>query len=227
MSLAINKADREERPETAEISHRKPPLFYTKIVLSTMHPVFKKKQALSLILFILLLSAAPVQGVTYNFTACSQTGKTGPSQGQCDTEYSGTTLQGLVTVTGGIQNWTVPSTGTYTIKACGARGGNQTYDTGYAGGKGACIQGDFSLTGGEIVFLLVGQRGENTRQQVDNAAPGGGGGTFVYTNISATYPLIAAGGGIPHPSHRRSIPAPRRSFRLQARGGRSIRPAAR
>ncbi|MBT3224624.1 MAG: hypothetical protein HN348_36615, partial [Proteobacteria bacterium] len=55
-----------------------------------------------------IVVAPPVAPGTRIFTNCSQTGNTGPSQGQCDTAYNGTDLQGEVTVTSGIQYWTVP-----------------------------------------------------------------------------------------------------------------------
>ena len=65
------------------------------------------------------------------FTNCSKTGKYGPNQTECNTAYSGTNLNGEVTVNNGIQEWTVPSNGTYTIIAYGAQGG------GPQGGLGA------------------------------------------------------------------------------------------
>ncbi len=135
-------------------------------------------------------------GETYNFTNCGATGRTGPTQIQANSTYSGTTLDGDVTISGsGIQQWTVPATGTYTITAAGAAGGTQTYSGGYSGGRGAIITGTFDLTVGEVLYIICGQKGEDTRSSVDNAAPGGGGGSFVYTNPTDTYPLIAAGGG--------------------------------
>ncbi len=60
----------------------------------------------------------------YTFTNCGATGKSGPTQSDCNSEYSGTSLDGNVTVSNGIQTWTVPSSGTYTIEAWGADGGN-------------------------------------------------------------------------------------------------------
>ena len=140
-------------------------------------------------------SAAAIQ-VNVTFTNCGQTGSTGPSQAQCDAAYAGTPLAGQVTVVNGIQQWTVPVTATYRITAAGAAGGTQRYGGGYAGGRGAIIRGDFNLTAGTVLKILVGQKGEDTRvSSEDNAAPGGGGGTFVYINPTDTYPLIAAGGG--------------------------------
>ena len=45
---------------------------------------------------------------TIIFTNCGQEGRYGPSQEQCDSEYG----SGVVTVADGIQQWTVPSSGT-------------------------------------------------------------------------------------------------------------------
>ncbi len=55
----------------------------------------------------------------WTFTNCGQTGYTGPSQGQCDSEYGA----GEVIVNNGIQEWTVTFTGLYYIEALGAGGG--------------------------------------------------------------------------------------------------------
>ena len=109
-------------------------------------------------------------GTTYTFTNCSKTGMTGPSQGDCNTAYTGTTLAGLVTLDNGIQLWQVPSTGTYIIEVWGAKG-NATSGN---GANGARMKGTFSLTNGETLRIAVGQMGE----QISNSG-GGGGGTFV------------------------------------------------
>ena len=94
------------------------------------------------------------QGNSATFTNCGEEGKNGPSQGDCNTAYSGTNLEGFVTVSGGIQSWTVPSNATYTIKVYGASGGDNGKDAGWVscphfcrdGGKGAIMQGDFTLS---------------------------------------------------------------------------------
>ncbi len=85
---------------------------------------------------------------------------------------------------GTIQNWVVPSTGTYRITAWGAQGGM----SGGTGGLGAMMSGDFQLTEGENILILVGHQGQMT---------GGGGGTFVATGSTHTTadPLLVAGGG--------------------------------
>ena len=108
---------------------------------------------------------------TYTFTNAGATGREGPNQAQVNASYSGTNLAGSVTInTQGIQEWTVPASGTYRIEAFGgAKGGNGTDP--YAGGigqnspgKGAYLAGNFALTSGELIKNLgwsswrVGQR---------------------------------------------------------------------
>lgn len=130
---------------------------------------------------------------TFTFTNCDATGKDGPSQSNCNNEYSGTSLEGLVTVSSGIQTWTVPSTATYTIEVWGAKGGDGHSTPGTIGGKGARMKGNFSLTQGEELKILVGQMGTQTNTSTVNYGGGGGGGTFVAKSDNT--PLIVAGGG--------------------------------
>ncbi|MEC7983579.1 MAG: hypothetical protein VX278_00365 [Myxococcota bacterium] len=129
------------------------------------------------------------------FTNCGQSGRTGPSQSQCNSAYSGGTLDGLVTLSSGIQQWTVPNDGTYEIEVQGAAGGTHN-QSGRAGGKGARMIGEFTLSEGDVINVLVGQMGGNSTNtsDTDNAAPGGGGGTYVWIEGEST-PLIVAGGG--------------------------------
>jgi hypothetical protein len=86
-----------------------------------------------------------------------------------------------------LQQWTVGTTGTYRITATGARGASATSAPSLSGGCGAEIAGDFALTQGDVVQILVGQSGTAA---TNNA--GGGGGTFVIKNGA---PLVIAGGG--------------------------------
>ncbi|MGC2457429.1 MAG: IPTL-CTERM sorting domain-containing protein [Gallionellaceae bacterium] len=92
-------------------------------------------------------------------------------------------------MTGGIQTWTVPATGIYRITATGAQGASAATAT-YVGGRGASVQGDFNLTGGQTLKLAVGQQGSG---QGSGENGGGGGGSFVVT--SANVPMLIAGGG--------------------------------
>ena len=125
------------------------------------------------------------------FTNCSSSGTSGPSQSNCNTEYSGTELDGFVTVTSGLQYWTAPFSGTYAIEAYGAEGGTSTGESGgtnYAGGLGSYITGEFNVTAGDTLIIQVGQIGNNS-----NCGSGGGGGTFVHNGSQLL--LIAGGGG--------------------------------
>lgn len=141
---------------------------------------------------------------TYNFTNAGASGQFGPTQAQVNTAYTATTLDGAVTVTTqGIQEWVVPTNGTYTITAMGACGGELqgTYFPGLPG-TGATIEGDFFLTAGTTVYVVVGQKGIYG----DNGS-GGGGGSFVFTGAPGGAGLmIAAGGGGGHGHGSGSVP---------------------
>ena len=128
--------------------------------------------------------------VTWNFTSAGASGRLGPTQAQVDANYSGTTLEGKITInTQGIQEWAVPATGTYRIETWGAQGGNGTYWTGTEiGAKGSRMKGEFLLSAGQVLDIVIGQRGGNS------SSGGGGGGSFVWSKSNQT-PLIIAGGG--------------------------------
>lgn len=89
---------------------------------------------------------------------------------------------------GSVQTWTVPAgICTVQIEAWGAKGGGSN------AGNGAYVKGEFSVTPGETLNIMVGQMGGLTNQ--GNYVGGGGGGTFVYRNVNDPFPLVAAGGG--------------------------------
>lgn len=156
-----------------------------------------KKPLLKLALGIIALSTGLNSfAQTYTFTNAGATGRTGPTQGQVNTEYSGTTLDGDVTInTQGIQEWTVPTTGDYQIEVLGAEGGDETDSPDTEAGKGAKIIGEFNLTAGTVLKILVGQKGgdANVACTSGNRAAGGGGGSFV-TDASNTAYIVAGGG---------------------------------
>ena len=98
--------------------------------------------------------------------------------------------------TGTIVNWTVPTGVTsITIKSLGARGGNMNggYSSG-TGGNGASIQGEYLVTPGEEIKILVGRKGEDANFRTNVLNTGGGGGSFVWKEVGNTL-LISAGGG--------------------------------
>jgi hypothetical protein len=121
---------------------------------------------------------------SHTFTNCSATGSAGPVQASCRSAYSTTWDENnsYFTVTGGIQSWTVPITGNYTITVVGGGGGG-----GATGGKPASMRGDFSLSQGAVIKILVGQLGTS------DYGGGGGGGSFVVTSTNSA--LIVGGGG--------------------------------
>lgn len=96
--------------------------------------------------------------------------------------------------TGQIDTFTVPTgVGLITIEARGAQGGNW-------GGKGAIMIGDFTVTPGQQLKVLVGEMGEDgdtsgtAATDTTKRGGGGGGGSFV-TDISNNPMCIAGGGG--------------------------------
>jgi hypothetical protein len=132
---------------------------------------------------------------SHTFTNASATGRFGPTLSQCRSTYSSatwaqdTTNNNLNMTTQGIQLWKVPATGSYSIECFGASGGAGST---LAGGKGAIIKGNFTLTQGQVLGILVGQEGG---VKTNTCNTGGGGGTFVWNTNSTTEPLIVAGGG--------------------------------
>jgi len=91
--------------------------------------------------------------------------------------------------TGAVQTFTVPAGVTsLTISASGAQGGGNT-----GGGLGALMSGDFTVTPGETINIVVGQQGQLQIGGQSQNSSGGGGGSFVYRNSSNL--LLAAGGG--------------------------------
>ena len=134
-------------------------------------------------------NAALFAFTTHTFTTCGTTGQSGPTQAACRSSYSTAwdDSDSNFIVTSGVQKWTVPATGSYQITAIGASG---AAGRGSTGGRGASITGTFSLTEGQIISIIVGQKGTFVAH-----VAGGGGGSFVYQNASDTYPMLAAGGG--------------------------------
>ncbi|GAB5387870.1 MAG: hypothetical protein Alpg2KO_08380 [Alphaproteobacteria bacterium] len=131
------------------------------------------------------------------FTRCGSTGRFGPNTSDCQTAYSPTPAwdddAGVFSVVSGIQEWTVPVTGTYRITAVGAVGGvNNTRNP----GNGASIQGDFALEQGDTLRILVGQSGRGDAS--NSCDSGGGGASFVILDeggLDEADILVIAGGG--------------------------------
>ncbi|XP_048392847.1 ALK tyrosine kinase receptor-like isoform X1 [Stegostoma tigrinum] len=158
---------------------------------------------------------------------CGASGPKGPTQTQCNNAYKNTSTSVVVVAKGswkGIQKWRVPSTDTYKISAYGAAGG--------IGGKGnfrrfhgVLVQAIFQLEKDLILYILVGQQGEDACPNINptiqsvclgennvieeelkangnvtewaGGGGGGGGATFIFKmdNGEPIPLLIAAGGG--------------------------------
>ncbi|AKU95586.1 Glycine-rich RNA-binding protein GRP1A [Labilithrix luteola] len=113
-----------------------------------------------------VMSAAPVSNVT---VSCVKSSFSNTGTG----------------ATGTLQSFTAPQTRTYRIEAWGAQGASGGAVK--LGGLGARMRGDFALTKGDVLTILVGQAGTQTTDD-----GGGGGGSFV---VIGTTPLLVAGGG--------------------------------
>ena len=91
---------------------------------------------------------------------------------------------------GSVDSYTIaPGVTRISIQAYGAQGGNGN------GGLGASIFGDFDVTPGDILSIVVGQQGIGNNCGGGGGSGGGGGGSFVWNPSEATLPVIAAGGG--------------------------------
>lgn len=138
------------------------------------------------------------------FTTLGHVGRDKPTQADADAQYEQT-----VEVTSGIQKWIVPETGRYLISATGAaggKGGGVSTNTTCLGGFGAIISGEFNLTAGDELYMLVGNKGTDNMQTSGDATTGAGGGMSVVAIKDATQtdtllstipvrPLVVAGAG--------------------------------
>ena len=140
---------------------------------------------------------------TFTFTPNGAIGHNGPTS----LTYNTTTYPWVtqyITLSNGIQQWTVPKTANYNLIAAGAGGGNYG-SGGYAGSSGIIVANTVSLTKNDTIYILVGQKGVNggSGGGTTSMSGGGGGGTFIVkylggaTNSSSSYQilLIAGGGG--------------------------------
>lgn len=143
----------------------------------------------------------PPPPFSFTFSPCGQTGPTGPTLATCLGYYNTVSNPWLLDATkfdviGGVQIWTVPSTGNYIFDVKGARGGQNGFGP---GGSGAQIVTRIYLEQGQKISLVVGQSGiDHPNNEIFRSGPGGGGGSFVYTLNPSTnqYDLyVAAGGG--------------------------------
>ncbi|KAI7804610.1 tyrosine-protein kinase receptor [Triplophysa rosa] len=171
--------------------------------------------------------ASDVSLMTWLFTSCGASGPLGPTQAQCDSAYRNSNISVVVEKEApfkGVQMWRVPVTQMYKISAYGAGGGKGAKNHNKRS-NGVFISAIFKLEAGDILYILIGQQGEDAcpgrnslTQSIclgessviedgldsDGSAlewagggGGGGGATYIYRmeNEEAVPLLIAAGGG--------------------------------
>jgi hypothetical protein len=145
------------------------------------------------------------------FTSGGASGRFGPSVSQMRNGVGNPSWASTYLNTGayqGQQDWTVPINGTYRITANGAAGGrNNSY--GERPGYGTRMRGDFTLTQGQIVRMVVGHQPGSFSSGCSGAA--GGGGTYVtvspHTNSSSILVIAGGGGGVGTSGSRQGIDA--------------------
>ncbi|MGH0165110.1 UNVERIFIED_CONTAM: hypothetical protein FKN15_048427 [Acipenser sinensis] len=99
---------------------------------------------------------------SWNFGTCGATGPLGPTTTQCSNTYRGTNVNVSVGTEGplrGVQMWRVPATETYRIMSYGAAGGRSVLipDRSF----GLFLGAHFFLQKDELLYILVGQQGED------------------------------------------------------------------
>ncbi|KTF84384.1 hypothetical protein cypCar_00023627, partial [Cyprinus carpio] len=162
---------------------------------------------------------ASTESVKWIFHTCGATGQDGPTPTQCTNSYRNTNVNVTVGTKGpfkGIQMWRVPETRKYRITAYGAAGGRSVQAVHKS--HGVYMTGDFLLQKDELLYILVGQEGEDAcpnmvptmdricreqqgpstnKTQLKGGGGGGGGGTYIFKVVNGVHIplLIAAGGG--------------------------------
>lgn len=87
----------------------------------------------------------------------------------------------------GRQSYSIGEAGIYRIEAYGARGGSGSAGR-FSGGNGAYVGGNFSLSLGSVLNILIGGQGQS-----QSGLAAGGGGLSIVTLLGT--PLVIAGGG--------------------------------
>eukprot|EP00079_Xenopus_tropicalis_P009591 XP_002933782.2 PREDICTED: leukocyte tyrosine kinase receptor [Xenopus tropicalis] len=160
------------------------------------------------------------------FTSCGASGPHGPTQTQCDNAYRSSNISVVVGKEGplrGVQLWKVPFTSVYQISAYGAAGGKGAKNHNNPA-HGVFISAIFPLQKDEILYILVGQQGEdacpgkneltkeicmgkssiiednyddqNRFSEWAGGGGGGGGASYVFKEVNGEFiPLLVAAGG--------------------------------
>ncbi len=136
---------------------------------------------------------------THTFSTCGSTGRTGPTLSACRSAYttSWDETDFFAMDTAGVQLWTVPQTGLYRIIARGASGGRSTASVARA--NGAEVTATIRLVAGDVLKVLVGQRGDSNATHGNES--GGGGGSFVVTANDVALIVAGGAGGAPSTSY--------------------------
>ncbi|KAM5126916.1 ALK tyrosine kinase receptor-like, partial [Mantella aurantiaca] len=170
-----------------------------------------------------ITAVQPTEPGYWLFTTCGASGPQGPSQKLCDESYQNFSVMVGTGSQRGVQMWRVPETNRYRISGYGAAGGMGVKTPMRA--HGTALVGVFELQKDDILYILVGQQGEDACPRADpilkmvcigennlieeeirvngsiNEWAGGGGGGGGATHIfkvdsGRLIPLlIAAGGG--------------------------------
>ncbi|XP_043929384.1 leukocyte tyrosine kinase receptor [Protopterus annectens] len=161
------------------------------------------------------------------FTSCGASGSHGPTQAQCKSTYrnrNDSVTVGTKAPLQGVQIWKVPATSKYKISAYGAAGGKGAKNHNKRS-HGVFTSAIFHLEKDEVLYILVGQQGEDacpgknaetkkiclgessvieddhvkndTSYEWAGGGGGGGGATYIFKMLDGDFIplLIAAGGG--------------------------------
>jgi len=140
-------------------------------------------------------SAAPslyTMSLPFTFTNMSATSNVGPQSITYGASTPGNATAYVLTLSGGIQYWTVPYTKLWSFTVAGAGATNTTFPA--APASGVVMTDSYLLPRGSVVAILVGQSGISA-----SGCCGGGGATYV-ARVNApgvlfgALPLFIAGG---------------------------------
>jgi hypothetical protein len=131
------------------------------------------------------------------FSNAQATSNIGPTQSQLNTVYP-SLAPTYLTSNAGIQTWTAPITGVYSLVAAGAAGGTASTipSGGGAAGSGVVVGCQAIFQKNQIVSFIVGQLGNvQPLQTTSNIGGGGGGGSFIVDYKTGLLYIAAGGGG--------------------------------
>lgn len=94
--------------------------------------------------------SVPFQFTFTNMGAAGPAGPTALTYGRIDT---------VISLSNGIQYWTVPATGWYSIEAAGAGTANNATENTVQVGYGAVLTASVHLIAGQLIAILIGQQG--------------------------------------------------------------------